>query len=101
VKLLPFVVFSVLTYLGAPVARAADSQEQFHWEHAGHGGGGGFFSCAWHPTSPNVIYMGGDCNGMVKTEDKGLHWRLINRGIAAYGIYSIAIAKSNPETIYI
>jgi photosystem II stability/assembly factor-like uncharacterized protein len=81
--------------------RAAEKHEQFHWEHAGYGGGGGFYASAWHPSNPNVIYMGGDVNGMVKTDDKGLNWRLINRGITCHGIYSIAIAKSSPETVYI
>jgi hypothetical protein len=50
------------------------------WQWAGWGGGGFYWSCAWHPTKDGVIYMGGDVTGVYKTEDKGLHWRLITRG---------------------
>jgi photosystem II stability/assembly factor-like uncharacterized protein len=44
--------------------------------------------------------MGGDVAGVYKTEDKGLHWRLINRGLTDYEVYSLAVDPQNPETVF-
>jgi len=82
-------------------ARAAGIAEPGHWEVTGWGGGGGFFADAWDPGNPNVIYMGGDVSGMLKTDDKGLHWHFINKGISSYGIYSIAISRSSPNILFV
>ncbi|HCE46916.1 MAG TPA: hypothetical protein DET40_25495 [Lentisphaeria bacterium] len=70
------------------------------WEPCGWGGGGGFWACAFHPEDGNIIYMGGDVSGMYKTTDKGLHWKMINKGLANYAVHSIAISKSAPDTLY-
>lgn len=79
---------------GAPALQAAD------WQSTGWGGGGFFFAAAYHPTKDGVIYMAGDCCGVYKTEDHGRNWRIINRGLAAYAVYSLAVDRSNPETVY-
>ncbi len=71
------------------------------WEAVGWGGGGYFWSCAYHPTDSNVIYLGGDVCGMLKSVDKGRHWTFINQGIVDYGVFSMAISKSNPDVLYI
>jgi photosystem II stability/assembly factor-like uncharacterized protein len=70
------------------------------WQWAGWGGGGLYWACAWHPTKDGVLYMGGDVAGMYKSEDKGLHWRLINRGLTDYEVYSVAVDPQHPETVY-
>ncbi len=80
-----------------PAAPAADTPA---WEWAGWGGGGYFFSAAFHPARNGVIYMGGDVAGVYKTEDHGLHWRLINDGLADYAVYSLATDPTAPETVY-
>lgn len=71
-----------------------------HWQQAGWGGGGYYWAAAWHPERDGVIYLGGDCAGMYKTEDHGNHWRIINRGLRNYAVYSIAVDPSNPDTVY-
>jgi photosystem II stability/assembly factor-like uncharacterized protein len=81
--------------LSSAPARAADS-----WTAAGWGGGGLYWAAAFHPTNPDVIYMGGDVAGVYKTEDAGKHWRLINNGLSNYAIYSLAIAPKNPDVLY-
>jgi photosystem II stability/assembly factor-like uncharacterized protein len=70
------------------------------WKPAGWGGGGFFWSCAFHPTRDGVIYLGGDVAGAYKTEDKGRHWRFINRGLADYAVYALAASKASPDTLY-
>ena len=70
------------------------------WKAVGWGGGGFFWSCAFHPTRDGVIYLGGDVAGAYKTDDKGKHWRFINRGLADYAVYALAASKASPDTLY-
>jgi len=70
------------------------------WRATGWGGGGFFWSCAFHPTRDGVIYLGGDVGGAYKSEDKGKHWRFINRGLADYAVYALAASKASPDTVY-
>ncbi len=70
------------------------------WEWAGWGGGGFFFSAVFHPAKDGVLYMGGDVTGVYKSEDHGRHWRLINNGLADYAIYSLAVDRTAPDTVY-
>jgi photosystem II stability/assembly factor-like uncharacterized protein len=90
---------SILLGLGWS-STACPAAESHCWQWAGWGGGGFYWSCAWHPTKDGVIYMGGDVAGVYKTEDKGLHWRLSNRGLADYEVYSLAVDQQNPDTVY-
>ncbi|MDQ2798268.1 MAG: hypothetical protein M3Y13_01320, partial [Armatimonadota bacterium] len=70
------------------------------WEPAGWGGGGLFWSAAFDPARPDVIYMGGDVAGVYKTEDDGKHWRMINNGLSSYAVYSLAVAPGVPNLVY-
>jgi len=70
------------------------------WEPCGWGGGGFYYATVYHPTQNGVIYMGGDVAGVYKTEDHGQHWRLINNGLADYGVFSLAVDRANPQTVY-
>jgi beta-lactamase regulating signal transducer with metallopeptidase domain/photosystem II stability/assembly factor-like uncharacterized protein len=79
---------------------AALSADEPCWQPIGWGGGGYYFCCAFHPTKPGVIYMGGDVAGAYKSEDHGKHWRMINRGLTDYGVYSLAVDKKHPDTVY-
>ncbi len=76
--------------------RAAEPQ----WEACGWGGGGYFFSAVYHPTKDGVIYMGGDVGGAYKTTDHGLNWRRINNGLTNYGVFSLAVDRSHPDTVF-
>lgn len=76
-------------------ATAAES-----WTPCGWGGGGFYYAAAFHPTKEGVIYMGGDVNGVYKSEDHGQNWRIINQGLANYGVFSLAVDRVNPETVY-
>ncbi len=70
------------------------------WTWSGWGGGGFFWSAVFDPVDANVIYLGGDVVGIYKSEDQGRTWRFINRGLHEYGVYSMAIAKSDPQVLY-
>ena len=76
--------------------RAHAAEDAAHWQPVGWGGGGFFWACAFHPTNPDVIYLGGDVGG----EDQGKHWRFINNGLSNYAVYSLAVSRSSPDTLY-
>lgn len=78
--------------LGEPLAS--------RWEHSGWGGGGFYYASAFHPTKEGVIYLGGDVAGMYKSTDGGKSFRIINKGIPGYGIFSIAVSAAQPDLIY-
>src|SRR5579872_3436043 len=74
--------------------------EPIHWQPAGWGGGGFYWACAFDPLADGTIYMGGDVAGVYKSTDHGMHWRLINRGLPDYGVFSLAVGRVNPHTVY-
>ncbi len=91
---------AVLPMAVIPSGLCAAEAAQPKWEQCGWGGGGFFYSAAYHPTRDGVIYMGGDVAGVYKTEDHGLNWKLINSGLVSYGVFSLAVDKSHPKTVY-
>jgi len=81
-------------------AWAAEPAES-KWTPCGWGGGGFYYSAAFSPSHNGVIYLGGDVCGIAKSEDHGLTWRMINRGIAGYGVFSIGQSQLEDVRAYI
>lgn len=75
-------------------------QPRPHWEWAGWGGGGYFWSVAADPVNPDIFYLGGDVLGVYKSENGGRSWRIVNDGIQNYGVYTLAVAPSDSKTVY-
>ncbi|HEY9250318.1 MAG TPA: hypothetical protein VIO38_14360, partial [Rariglobus sp.] len=90
---------ALITTAAPLVSPAADAPAQ--WEHAGWGGGGWFWATAYHPTKSGTIYMGLDVGGVAKTTDHGLTWKIVNKGLTNYAAYSLAVDRTNPETVYV
>lgn len=82
------------------VAPAPAEPAATHWEWAGWGGGGFFWSCAWHPADARVLYLGGDVAGVYRSTDQGASWHFINRGLGNYAVHSLAVAPSQPDVVY-
>ena len=70
------------------------------WKWAGWGGGGWFWSCVVDPSNSDIFYLAGDVGGVYKSVDRGVSWTIVNRGISNYGVYSMALAKSRPQTVF-
>ncbi len=90
---------TVLCAAGLAAGAVADEADA-SWTWTGWGGGGFFWSAVFDPANADVIYLGGDVAGLYKSTDRGANWRFINRGLHEYGVYSLAIAKSNPQILY-
>ncbi len=71
-----------------------------HWEPAGWGGGGFFWSALIDPRGNGVMYLGGDVAGVYRSDDHGRHWRFVNRGLSNYAVYSLAQCAETPDTVY-
>lgn len=64
--------------------------------------GSGRLNCiTFHPTNPNVIYVGAPAGGFWKTEDNGMTWTEYSNGLTRLGVSSIVIHPTNPDIIYI
>ena len=55
---------------------------QGQWQSIGPGAGSDLLSIAIHPENPDVVYVGGDIQGVFKTTDGGNTWRMVNRNLA-------------------
>jgi photosystem II stability/assembly factor-like uncharacterized protein len=55
----------------------------------------------FHPTNPNIIYVGTPAGGVWKTVDGGLNWTCISNALPSCGISSIAVSRVDPNIIYI
>jgi len=82
------------------VAPATPATSPASWEATGWGGGGFYYAAAFSPGTNGVIYLAGDVGGAYKSEDNGRTWRMINTGIAGYGVFSLAVDPTTPQNVY-
>lgn len=52
------------------------------WHSIGPGAGSDLQSIAVHPVNPDIVYIGGDIEGIFKTTDGGTTWHMVNRNLA-------------------
>ncbi|MCB0552558.1 MAG: T9SS type A sorting domain-containing protein [Phaeodactylibacter sp.] len=66
--------------------------------------GGRTISLAFHPTDPNIIYVGAAGGGLWKTTTAGVGaqaWERVPLGYPVLGVSAIAINPDNPDEMYI
>ncbi len=56
---------------------------------------------AFHPTDPNIIYVGTPAGGLWKTTNGGISWTSLSSYIPSLGISGIVVDHTNPNTIYV
>ena len=65
-----------------------------------------FRSLTVHPTNPDIVYVGTERNGILRSLDGGKTWERLRYGIRHHGrgsypeVYDMAISHSNPDVIY-
>ncbi|NOU46068.1 MAG: PKD domain-containing protein [Bacteroidales bacterium] len=67
----------------------------------GYRGLGRVASIAFHPTNPDVIYLGAPAGGLWVTTDHGTTWNVLTDYLPTLGVSSIIVDEVTPEIIYI
>ena len=62
---------------------------------------GRVISIAVHPTNENIVYVGTAQGGLYRSTDGGANWTALMDGAQSLAIGAIAIAPSDPETVYV
>jgi len=69
---------------------------------SGQTGGSGRLDCVeFHPTDPDIIYVGAPTGGLWKTEDGCQTWATLTDNLPTMGISDVDLHPANPETIFI
>ena len=58
-------------------------------------------SIAFHPTDPDVIWLGSPAGGILKSTDYGSTWTNMSNSLSRLGVSSIVVHPDDPNTIYI
>src|SRR5579863_6920564 len=87
-------------------AQAADGSleplySQMQWRSVGPFRGGWSTMVEGVPAQPDVFYFGAADGGLWKTTDAGLTWQALFQQAPSISIGALAIAPSQPDTIYI
>ena len=90
------VASAAASYAAPPTAENATPA----WTPTGWSGGGFYFSAAYHPTRDGVLFLGMDVAGVAKSTDHGKTFRMVNKGLVDYGMYSLAVDTQNPDIAY-
>jgi photosystem II stability/assembly factor-like uncharacterized protein len=99
------VAFSAASFSAADRASSAVPPESAYnalqWRGIGPFRGGRAVAVAGVPGSPNVFYFGAAAGGVWKTIDAGATWKPIFDAVKFSSIGAIAVARSNPNIIYV
>jgi len=67
----------------------------------GYEGLGRINALAFHPTNPDIIYIGAPAGGLWYTTNGGNDWQTTTDVLPTLGVSAIAVDPTNPSTIYI
>ncbi len=79
----------------------ASSYSNLQWRGIGPFRGGRAVAVAGVPGSPDLFYFGAAAGGVWKTVDAGATWSPISDAMKTSSIGAIAVARSNPDIIYV
>ncbi|HEY2782790.1 MAG TPA: hypothetical protein VGI90_18550 [Steroidobacteraceae bacterium] len=98
-------LMSSLLLLGSSLSLAATPPDSAYsglqWRGIGPYRGGRAVAVAGVPGSPNVFYFGAAAGGVWKTIDAGATWKPVFDAEKISSIGAIAVARSNPNIIYV
>ena len=69
---------------------------------SGVDGGSGRIDCIeFHPTDPDIFYVGAPCGGLWRTTDGGVSWEVLTDELPTLGISDIDFHPLDPNTLFI
>ncbi len=86
-------LFCVLAYQKPAMA-------EHGWEFSGWYGGGCFPNIEFDGKNEGRVYLVSDVTGIWKSDDRGEHWRFINRGLKNLIVSQIVVAPSDSNVLY-
>ena len=105
-KRLLWILLALLCVLPSPFAFSAQQYDptmyqELRWRMIGPFRGGRTVAISGVPGQPNIFYMAPNNGGVWKTTDFGKTWNPIFDGQPTGSIGALAVAPSNPNTIYV
>jgi len=70
------------------------------WEFAGWYGGGAYPALVCDPKVEGRIYLSSDVAGVWRSDDRGEHWRFINKGLKNLNIQALTVDPSDTDILY-
>jgi PKD repeat protein/photosystem II stability/assembly factor-like uncharacterized protein len=68
---------------------------------AGYEGLGRINTVGWHPTNPDIFYIGAPSGGLWQTSDGGVTWVSHTDSLPSLGVSSIIVDRTDPNTLFI
>ncbi len=98
-----FFLLSLLPWSTAVTAQTLDSKlySEMHWRQIGPTRAGRARALSGVPKQPNVFYIGFDNGGVWRSTDYGSTWQPLFDAQSTGSIGAIAVAPSDPNTIYV
>lgn len=84
-----------------PNDRATHGSWSFLGPSSHPGGLGRLNTIAFHPTNPDIMYVGASNGGVWKTTNGGSSWSNVSPNIPLLSVADIKISPSNPNVIYV
>lgn len=56
---------------------------------------------AFHPTNPNILYIGTPAGGLFKSTNGGTSWTSLGSNLPSTAISGIVVSHANPDVIYV
>jgi hypothetical protein len=81
-------------------ATLADAAAESRWLHLHPGGGGQIQGISADPNVPGRLYTCSDVEGMYRSDDWGLSWRSIGRGLIHHMVFYVAVDPHDSRTLY-